>query len=327
MGHLAVAHYGLLTVCVPSAAAFAGASTTFQPKDAEVKATESTSGRRAALAKWITGDENPLFARSAANRIWQQLFGKGLVASSGDLGLTGTPPTHPELLDYLALDFRKNGYSVKKMIELIVTSETYRQSSRADDGMKIDPENALLWRSPRKRLDGESLRDALLSVSGELNLKAGGPSVMPELPAELKSAAKDWKVSADTADRNRRSIYVLVKRNLRYPLFALFDSPERVESCSRRFTTTTAPQALNLLNDSLVLNFAKGLAGRVEKVARGDPDKSITAAMELALNRLPTSEERTAMKGFLGKHKGTPTEALIDLCHALLNLNEFLYID
>src|SRR5439155_1903520 len=162
-------------------------------------------------------------------------------------------------------------------------------------GAKADPEDALLWQFPRRRLDGEALRDAMLAVSGRLNLKAGGPSVFPEIPAELQKAAPTWKASADPAERNRRSVYVFVKRNLRYPLFALFDAPDRNETCSRRFVTTTAPQALTLLNDSLVLGYAKSFADRVVKDAGPDADKAIDRAMLLALSRPPTTEEREAL--------------------------------
>ena len=165
----------------------------------------------------------------------------------------------------------------------------------------------------------------MLASAGLLNVKVGGPSVFPELPAEIKAA--NWKVSADPAERNRRSIYVCVKRNLRYPLFSLFDSPDRVETCSRRFVTTTAPQALTLLNDAIVLGYAKAFAARVVKESGTDPDKAIDRAFELALSRPPTSEELAAMRSFLKQHKGSLPDAVTDLCHSLLNLNEFLYVD
>jgi len=165
----------------------------------------------------------------------------------------------------------------------------------------------------------------MLAVSGQLNPKAGGPGVFPELPAEIKSAA--WKPSADPAERNRRSVYVFVKRNLRYPFFSLFDSPDRTETCSRRYVTTTAPQALTLLNDTIVLGYAKSFADRVRKDAGTDPDKVIDRAFVLALGRPPTAEERVATRSFLAAHKGPHADAVTDLCHALLNLNEFLYVD
>ena len=320
-------------------------------KEPTITVTATTSGRRAALAEWIASPKNPLTARVLVNRLWQQHFGKGIVATSSDFGLTGERPTHPELLDWLANEFvaptwRAGGrespgasdkpsggltspgspWSIKHIHRLIVTSAAYRQSARGDAaGTKADPDNALLWQFPRRRLDGEALRDSMLAASGLLNLKAGGPGVFPEIPAELKAA--NWKVSADPAERNRRSVYVFVKRNLRYPLFSLFDSPDRTETCSRRFVTTTAPQALTLLNDAIVLSHAKAFAARVVKDAGTDPDKAIDRAFALALSRPPTSEERAAMRSFLANHKGPFPDAVTDLCHALLNLNEFLYVD
>ncbi len=291
----------------------------------KLEPTARTSGRRTALAHWIASADNPLTARVMVNRIWQQHFGKGLVASSSDLGETGDRPTHPELLDWLAVEFVTSGWSVKHIHKLIVLSQAYQQGSTgSDEALKLDPENKLLARFPSRRLEGETLRDACLSVSGQLNLKAGGPSIYPELPAELKAG---WKPSADAVERNRRSIYVFVKRNLRYPMFALFDSPDRTESCSRRFTTTTAPQALALLNDPTILAFANSLAQRVSKEAEPTAEARIARLFVLALSRKPTTEETTALKDFLQRHKGTPAEALADLCHTVINLNEFLYLD
>jgi len=303
-------------------------------RDAAVRSTATTAGRRAALAEWIASKDNPLTARVIVNRLWQHHFGKGIVATPSDFGVTGDRPTHPELLDWLAAELVSPGreaggssaWSLKHIHRLIVTSAAYRQGAKGDAaGAKIDPEDTLLWQFPRHRLDGEALRDAMLTVSGQLNPKAGGPSVFPEIPAELKTT--QWKVSADPAERNRRSVYVFVKRNLRYPIFALFDAPDRNETCSRRFVTTTAPQALTLLNDSLVLGFAKNFAARVTKEAGSDPAKVVDRAFLLALSRPPTAEERETTLRFLKDHKGTSAEAVTDLCHALLNLNEFLYVD
>jgi hypothetical protein len=294
----------------------------------DAKPTASTSGRRTVLANWIASADNPFTARVAVNRIWQQHFGRGLVASSADFGATGETPTHPELLDWLATELVAQKWSLKHIHRLIVTSATYRQASRGNESAaKADPENKLLWQMPRKRLDGETLRDAMLAVSGQLNPKAGGPGVYPDLPAELREVHKSWKPSADAAERNRRSIYVAVKRNLRYPFFSLFDSPDRCETCSRRFVTTTAPQSLALMNDSIVLDFAASLAKRVTKQAGSDADKAIDTAFTLALGRSPTTEEQAAAKSFLARHNGSFPDAVTDLCHSLLNLNEFLYID
>jgi hypothetical protein len=308
--------------------------------DAAIKPAERTPGRRAAMANWIASKDNPLTARVIVNRLWQHHFGRGIVASSGDFGVTGDRPTHPELLDWLAselmspsplagegLGVRGDPWSLKHIHRLIVTSAAYKQSAKADAGAKADPDNALLWRFPGRRLDGEALRDAMLAVSGRLNLKAGGPSVFPEIPPELKGAGMPWKVTADAKERDRRSVYVFVKRNLRYPLFALFDAPDRNETCSRRFVTTTAPQALTLLNDPLILGFAKSFAARAMKEAGTDPTKVIDRAYLLALGRAPKPAERDTMLAFLKDHTGTTDEAVTDLCHALLNLNEFLYVD
>jgi len=296
-------------------------------RDAEpIPTPAGTPGRRAALAAWITDPKNPLTARVMVNRVWQHLFGRGIVASASDLGVSGERPTHPELLDWLAADFVAHGWSVKHVYRRVVTAAAYRQAARGSDaGMKADPENALLWQMPRKRLDGESLRDAMLAAAGTLNLTAGGPSVFPELPAELKAGG--WKVSDDPAERARRSVYVCVKRNLRYPLFSLFDSPERTETCARRFVTTTAPQALTLLNDRIVLGFAGAFAARVTADAGADEDKVIDRVFTRALSRQPTSEERAAVHAFLAKRGGVTPEAVTDLCHAVLNLNEFLFVD
>ncbi|QEL15998.1 DUF1549 and DUF1553 domain-containing protein [Limnoglobus roseus] len=296
-------------------------------RDAEVKPTATSTGRRTALANWIADAKNPLTARVMVNRVWQHVFERGLVATTSDFGLTGEKPTHPELLDWLANDFTASGWSVKHVYRLLVTSAAYRQAAEGSpDGASVDPENDLLWHAPRKRLDGESLRDAMLAVCGVLNEKAGGPSVFPELPTELKGTG-GWTPSASAADRNRRSVYVAVKRNLRYPFFTLFDAPDRSETCSRRFVTTTAPQSLMLLNDTIVLDFAKTFAARLQKDAGDDQAKIVDRAFRLALSRPPTADERDRTTKFLAAHPGTSGEAVADLCHALLNLNEFLYVD
>ena len=310
----------------PAAELVPGFLSAFDDRDADIKPVGGSPGRRAAFAEWVTQPDHPLTARVMANRIWQQHFGKGIVASSSDFGVTGDRPTHPELLNWLAGELTGNTWSVKHLHRVIVTSAAYRQSGRGDAGAKVDPDNALLWQFPRRRLDGEALRDAMLSTAGVLDPKAGGPSVFPEVPAELKAGAS-WKPSESAAERNRRSIYVFVKRNLRYPLFALFDAPDRNETCSRRFVTTTAPQALTLLNDAIVLGFAKTFADRVVKDAGTDPGRAIDRAFTLALGRLPDTEEKAAALAFLKGHKGSHADAVADLCHALLNLNEFLYVD
>jgi len=292
----------------------------FDDRFAEIPAGGKTSGRRTVLAKWLTDPKNPLTARVYVNRVWQHYFGRGLVASSEDFGTQGDKPTHPELLDWLATDFVKSGWDIKHVHRLIVTSATYQQSSlHRADAAAADPDNRLLWKMNRKRLDGESVRDAVLHIAGELNPKAGGPGVYPEVPADLK-AGTAWPVSTELAERNRRSVYVFVKRNLRYPLFAAFDAPDRNETCSRRYTTTTAPQALMLLNDGVLIAKAKAFAARVKKAGGDEVDTAYT----LALGRPPTGEERGVAQSFLN---GGGEDRPADFCHALLNLNEFLYVD
>ncbi|MBX3400925.1 MAG: DUF1553 domain-containing protein [Gemmataceae bacterium] len=300
-----------------------GFITSIDRRVAEPKPTAATPGRRAELANWIASPANPLTARVMVNRVWQHVFGRGLVETASDFGLTGEKPTHPELLDWLANDFTDHGWKLKRVYRLLVTSKAYRQSSTPH---AQDPENKLLGRSPRKRLDGESLRDAMLAASGLLNHAGGGPSVFPELPAEMKGAG-GWKLSEKADDRNRRSVYVCVKRNLRYPFFALFDAPDRNETCARRFTTTTAPQSLMLVNDGIVLEFAKAFAAKVRTEAGNDRMKQRDRVFLRALSRSPSDAERTATDKFLATHPGTSEDALVDLCHAVLNLNEFLYVD
>jgi hypothetical protein len=313
-----------------------------------------TTGRRAALAQWLTRPENPLTARVMVNRLWQHHFGKGLVATPSDFGAQGDPPSHPELLDWLAATFVEQGWSLKAMHRLLVMSATYRQSSsHPEASVGSDPENRLWWRMERRRLEGETLRDALLAVSGLLNLKEGGPSVYPELPGELGGMKKStaWPVSPDSEARNRRSVYVFVKRNQRYPLFSVFDAPDSNETCARRHLSTSAPQALALLNDRTSLEQARAFAGRVLREAGSAPDKVAERAFRLALGRSPDAGERQAIRTFLdrevpqlrerlaGKHPPpapvpVPADvdtayaaAVVDVCHALLNVNEFLYVD
>lgn len=323
-------------------------------RHATIASSSSTSsGRRTALAEWLTRPDHPLTGRVMMNRLWQQHFGRGIVGTPSDFGVQGDAPTHPELLDWLARDFVDSGWSLKAMHRLLVTSATYRQVSqpRNDESKSgIDPDNQMLWRMNRRRLEGEALRDAMLSVSGQLNPKAGGPSVYPELPTELGKAGGKWPVSADVGERNRASIYVFVKRNLRYPLFDTFDAPDRNVTCARRHISTTAPQALMLLNSKITLDFARAFATRALAESR-DPAAVIDRTYGLALGRRPDAEERRRMADFLQRQtellrprlsdKNPPLRptaapadcdpaygaAVVDLCHSILNLNEFMYVD
>ncbi len=305
--------------------AFPGVLSAAEP---EIHPLSRSSGRRASLAAWLTRTDHPLTSRVAVNRLWQGHFGRGIVATPSDFGLMGDAPTHPELLDRLALELVARGWSLKAIHRLIVTSATYRQSSRRSEAeIKADPDNLLLWRHARKRLDGESIRDALLAVSGKLNRSIGGPSVFPELPAELtklSSKGKAWPVSPRPEDRDRRSLYVFTRRNLRYPFFEAFDRPDTNASCPKRAVTTIAPQALSLLNGKLALDSSNALADRVAREAGPETSARIDQAYRLALGRKPDPGEFRLAEAFLNEGgEGT----LADFCLALLNVNEFVYVD
>jgi hypothetical protein len=303
---------------------------------------EST-GRRTALAKWLTDPANPLVARVMVNRIWQHHFGAGIVGTPSDYGIMGERPTNPELLDWLAAEFIHRGWSMKAMHRLMMTSAAYRQSSdyRAD-AAAIDPGNRLLWSFRRQRLESEVIRDSSLAVAGLLNVKADGPSVYPELPEGMITPRGGWKVSTPE-ERNRRSVYIFVKRNSRYPMMEAFDMPDTHESCPRREITTTAPQALAMLNDRVALDWARALAGRA--LAAKDP---VDTAYRLAYSRQPDGWEKDTVATFLEKQKhviaargsseklAVPTAtpegmdpaaaaAFVDFCQMLLNSNEFVY--
>ena len=291
----------------------------------EPHARARSSGRRSALADWLVRPDHPLTARVIVNRLWQHHFGRGLVATASDFGTMGEEPSHPELLDWLATELIAQGWSMKAMHRLIVTSATYRQSSIGDrDLIAADPDNLLLGRQNRRRLDGEAIRDALLVVSGSLNPAMKGPSVFPELPPELSKLSSKgavWPVSATLADRRRRSLYVFVRRNLRYPFFEVFDRPDTNASCPRRPVTTIAPQALSLLNSGLADLAARELADRAAGHSVLARTQAETAA-RLALGREPDPAEQRMIAEFLGRGG-----SICDLCLALLNTNAFLYVD
>ena len=290
-----------------------------------------TTGRRTALANWLTRSDNPLATRVLVNRIWQGHFGQGLVGTPSDFGVMGNSPTHPELLDWLATELPRLGWSRKRLHRLIVTSATYRQASQVEvsktSGTKstIDIGNRLLAHFPRRRLDGETIRDTLLTASGQLNRQAGGPGFRPPLPNEIvRTLLKDqWPVTANTAEHRRRSVYLFARRNLRYPLFEAFDKPDANASCPRRNVSTIAPQSLLLLNGDDSLAAATHLAILIESQAGADHDAAIKLAYRRILNRPPTRDEQRAASEFLHESDST----LADLCLALFNVNEFVYVD
>jgi hypothetical protein len=293
-----------------------------------IKARARSTGRRASLAAWLTRPDHPLTTRVVVNRLWQEHFGRGIVGTPSDFGLMGEAPSHPELLDRLAIELVDRAWSLKAIHRLIVTSATYRQSSaRLEAGVQADPDNRLLWHQARRRLDGEAIRDALLSVSGRLNRSTGGPCVFPELPAELtklSSKGKAWPVSPRLEDRVRRSLYVFTRRNLRYPFFEAFDRPDTNASCPKRAVTTIAPQALSLLNGKLAVDAAKALAERITREAGPEMGARVDLAYRLALGRSPDRGERELSLSFLD---GGDPATLADFCLVLLNVNEFVYVD
>jgi hypothetical protein len=236
---------------------------------------------------------------------------------------------------------------MKSMHRLIVTSNTYQQSSGYNEtAAKVDLQNRLLWHFPTQRLEGEVIRDSGLAVAGLLNTKMGGPSVFPELPPGMESRG-GWKVNEDPAERNRRSVYIFVRRNTRYPMLESLDMPDTHESCGRRNMTTTAPQALTLLNSKLTLEWAQAFAARVLQTAGTGASQQVEAAYQLAYSRKPDATELQTALGFLDRQRGIiaargaavlalpvpapePVDrpaaaALVDLCHMLMNSNEFVY--
>jgi len=229
----------------------------------EPTSDHKSTGRRSALANWLASDQNPMTAKVIVNRVWSHHFGCGIVNTPSDFGARGEAATNPELLDWLTQRFVSDGWSLKSLHRLIMTSATYQQSAEADaNTFKADPDDKLFSRFPLKRLEAEVIRDSLLSVAGVLNPKMHGPSIFPEIPKTMEVRG-GWPVTASESERNRRSIYVFVRRNTRYPMFEAFDMPDPYESCPRRYVSTTSSQALMLLNSDLALNWAQHLAGRV----------------------------------------------------------------
>lgn len=291
-----------------------------------IRTMPGSTGRRKTLAAWLTAADNPLTARVMVNRLWQGHFGRGLVGTPSDFGKMGDEPSHPELLDWLACELISQGWSLKAIHRLIVTSATYRQSSRPIKNQEdADPDNHLLARQNRRRLEGEAIRDALLTVSGRLNPALGGPGVFPPLPPELtklSSKGAVWPVSARAEDRNRRSLYIFVRRNLRYPFFESFDRPDTNASCPRRPVTTIAPQALSLLNNPLSSESAHALADRTIREAGTGLPARVEHAYLLTLGRQPDAAEQRLARDFLASGG-----SFADFCLALINLNEFVYVD
>jgi hypothetical protein len=333
-------------------------------------------GSRTALARWLTQPQHPLTARVFVNRVWGWHFGTGIVATPNDFGAMGQAPTHPDLLDWLATEFVARGWKVKEMHRLILETSTYRMSSRfaTDDHLARDPKNRFLWRHSRRRLEAEALWDSVHATAGTLNLKMGGPPVVPPLAGDEMAALRNhwqWTISADPTEHTRRGVYILARRNFRFPMFELFDAPISSVSCPERAVTTVAPQALWSLNNQSVFRQAENMAARIVEEAGSDPQTQVQRAWRIALSRWPTAEEKVEALGFFETMAGgappatvansalepvtvgraviqtvgaessvTQTSAttvplsaeekraaLVKLCLALYNLNEFVFVD
>ncbi len=287
-------------------------------------ATEGEGERRAALAKWLTDPANGLVWRSIVNRVWHYHFGRGIAATPNDFGKMGTPPTHPELLDWLAVRFRDGGGSLKDLHRLIVTSETYRQvSDHRPECAATDSDNHYLWRMNRSRLDAESVRDAILAVSGTLDDRMGGPSdrhfvMSPGIHVTPK--VEYLKFDVDSATARRRSVYRFVFRTLPDPFLEALDCPDASQFTPVRPASVTPLQALALLNDRFTIRYADHFASRLER-EHPDAKARVERAFELTLGRLPTSAERDRLADFATKH-GLP-----NACRLLFNCNEFLFVE
>jgi len=284
-----------------------------------------TSGRRLALAEWITSRDNPLTARVAVNRIWHHHFGRGIVRTLDNLGKMGDPPTHPELLDWLAVEFIERGWSVKELHRLLMTSEAYQTVSSYGNATnsQADPDNRLLWRYQAQRLEAEALRDSIMTASGGIDLAVGGEPIFPFIPQEILETSKGkgyWDNQPDGPDVWRRSVYVYRRRSLGFPFFDTFDLPDQNQTAAARNVSTVPTQALTLMNNEFVLNQAALFADRLEREAPGDLDQQIELAYLIALTRTPTTNEVAVAKALVTE------QSLVDLTHVMLNLNEFLYL-
>ena len=326
-----------------------------------IKPTANSSGRRSALAAWLTSDSNPLTARVYANRVWSQYFDKGVVSTVHDFGRAGAKPTNPALLDYLATSFVKKGWSVKTLHREILLSSVYRQSSNErPDVIKADPENKLLAVYPRKRLEAEEIRDSLLYASGLLVDKVGGPAVYPPILKASNDIGKSqdfngnraWTVSEDKSDWYRRSIYIFNRRSFPYPVTQNFDPADPSKPHHKRDVTTTPLQALTLFNSDVVFDWSQALAGRVINEAGNNETAQINKLYEILFARQPNKTEVAALKEFLSNEQivirqkaasgkfevaipqglkdtrsfdAVRSAAFVDLVHTVANSNDFAY--
>jgi len=313
-----------------------------------------SSGKRTALAAWLTDEQNPLTARVLANRLWQYHFGRGLVATSNDFGKLGELPTHPELLDWLAAELIRGEWRLKQMHRTIMLSSAYRQA-RAERGTRnaelqtasgssalrapssaldVDPDNRLLWRFPPRRLTAEEVRDSMLAASGRLDLRVGGASVYPPIPREVlagQSRPGDGWPTTQGPEANRRSLYVHVKRSLQLPIMATHDQADTDGSCAVRYVTTVPTQALGLMNGEFSREQAAALAQRIAREVGDDAAARVRRAIALTTQRPPTDDEVRRDTEFVTAlerdEKLSPTDAWNLYCLMCLNANEFFYLD
>ena len=299
------------------------------------KPGQKTTGRRTVLANWITEPSNPRTSRVAVNRVWQNHFGKGICASSSDFGYLGSEPSHPELLDWMATEFVKRGWSVKELQRMIMLSKTYQMSSRSqEDALAKDPQNNLVWRFNMRRMSAEEIRDNILSVTGQLNLKMGGESFYSKLDDAVlaTSSTKGGKWgNSSPEERNRRAVYLKIKRSLKDPMLQGFDFADTDAPCPQRFTTTVPTQALNLLNSNFVNDKAAIFAKRLEDEVKGNISDRIKRGLEIVTSK-PASPEsikiaEEMVQNLKNEHGLDDKAALQRFCLVALNMNEFVFVD
>ena len=313
---------------------FPSALTDVKPHIPAMPKNAKTSGRRRVLAEWIASKNNPLTWRVISNRLWQHHFGRGLVRSTSDYGFQGTPPTHPKLLEWLAKEFSEK-QRFKAMHRLIVLSNAYRMSSKSNKvGIAKDTDNDLFWRFDPRRLAAEEIRDSILAVSGNINLKKMyGPSIYPKISREVLAGQSrpgaGWRVSPPH-EAARRSVYIHLKRSLQVPFLSVFDAADTDSTCPVRFTTTQPTQALGMLNGDFVNEQATIFAKDVTKQVGGNVKDQIREILWRTCQREPTAAEIARglrLMNDLRNDGVPPTQALQLYCLLALNLNEFVYLD
>lgn len=294
-----------------------------------IESKADATPNRLGLAKWLVSRDNPLTARVTVNRWWAEIFGRGIVPTVEDFGIKGIPPTHPELLDWLAVEFMERGWDMKHVLKLIVTSRAYRQTSHLNEaGMTKDPENSQLWRGPRHRMDAEMIRDNALAIAGLIDLKQGGAPIRPPQPDGLwaKVGGQQYKYEVSPgSEQYRRGLYVVLKRGSPYPSFVNFDASARTACIVRRSRSNTPLQALTLLNDPVYVEAARAFAERLAKeVSSSDVDARLTHAIRLALSREPRAGEISVLRALYDQQQksGGETKAWQAVATALLNLDE-----